>query len=115
MRASRRRRAGDPTSMPLSMRKSLEFRNAVIVDGVRSAFGRGGRGKLVATRLDEAGAQIVRALLDRNPKVSGDMIEDVALGNVGDSGELAGLSGDIIARLAGLPAEVCAVNSNRQC
>ncbi len=46
-----------------------QLNNVVVVDGVRSAFGRGGRGKLVATRLDEAGGKIVRALLERNPKV----------------------------------------------
>jgi acetyl-CoA acetyltransferase family protein len=93
----------------------LELQNAVIVDGARSAFGRGGRGKLVATRLDEAGAQIVRGLLDRNPKVTGDMIEDIAMGNVGGAGELAGIGADTVARLAGLPAEISAVDSNRQC
>ncbi len=93
----------------------MELQNAVIVDGVRSAFGRGGRGKLVATRLDETGAQVVRALLERNPKVTGDMIEDIALGNVGGAGELAGIGADTIARLAGLPAEISAVDSNRQC
>ncbi len=94
---------------------SLELKNAVIVDGARSAFGRGGRGKLVATRLDEAGAQVLRALLDRNPKVRDDMIEDIAMGNVGGAGELAGIGADTIARLAGLPAEISAVDSNRQC
>jgi acetyl-CoA acyltransferase len=93
----------------------LELRNAVIVDGGRSAFGRGGRGKLVATRLDEAGAQVLRAILERNPKVTGDMIEDIALGNVGGAGELAGIGADTVARLAGLPAEISAVDSNRQC
>ena len=46
----------------------MELRNAVLVDGARSAFARGGRGKLVATRLDEAGAKVLRGLLDRNPK-----------------------------------------------
>ena len=95
--------------------KPLELRNAVIVDGARSAFGKGGRGKLVATRLDEAGAQVLRGLLDRNPKVTGDMIEDIALGNVGGAGELAGIGADTVARLAGLPAEISAVDSNRQC
>jgi acetyl-CoA acetyltransferase family protein len=69
----------------------------------------------VATRLDEAGAQIVRGLLDRNPKVTGDMIEDIAMGNVGGAGELAGIGADTVARLAGLPAEISAVDSNRQC
>lgn len=93
----------------------MELQNAVIVDGARSAFGRGGRGKLVATRLDEAGAQVIRALLDRNPKVTGEMIEDIAMGNVGGAGELAGIGADTVARLAGLPAEISAVDSNRQC
>ena len=60
----------------------MEIRNAVIVDGVRSPFGRATRGKLVATRLDEVGGKVVRHLLDRNPKVEDRMIEDVGLGNV---------------------------------
>ncbi|MCS7294083.1 MAG: hypothetical protein NZ761_01625, partial [Dehalococcoidia bacterium] len=93
----------------------MELQTAVIVDGVRSAFARGGRGKLVATRLDEAGAQVLRALLERNPKVPPRMIEDIALGNVQGAGELLGLGADIVARLAGLPAEVSAVDMNRQC
>ncbi|MBN9494413.1 thiolase family protein, partial [bacterium] len=54
-------------------------------------------------------------LLDRNPKVTGDMIEDIAMGNVGGAGELAGIGADTVARLAGLPAEISAVDSNRQC
>ena len=91
----------------------MKLENVVIVDGARSAFARGGKGKLVATRLDEAGAQVIRALLDRNPKVQDRMIEDVGLGNVGGRGEFTGLG--IVARLAGLPLEVCSFNSNRQC
>ncbi len=94
---------------------TVELQNVVIVDGVRSAFARGGRGKLVATRLDEAGAQVLRGLLARNPKVDPRMIEDVALGNVIGAPELAGIGADNIARLAGLPAEVSTVDSNRQC
>ncbi|MBW2398659.1 MAG: acetyl-CoA C-acyltransferase, partial [Deltaproteobacteria bacterium] len=43
----------------------MEIRNVVLVDGARSAFARGGRGKLTATRLDEVGATVLRALLDR--------------------------------------------------
>ncbi len=91
----------------------MELRNAVLVDGVRSAFGRGARGKLVATRLDEAGATLLRALLERNPKVTDAMIEDVGLGNVSGQGEFLGLGA--VVRLAGLPLEVCSFNSNRQC
>ena len=32
----------------------MQLRNVVVVDGARSAFARGGRGKLLATRLDDA-------------------------------------------------------------
>jgi acetyl-CoA acetyltransferase family protein len=91
----------------------MQLRNVVIVDGVRSPFARGGRGKLVATRLDDVGATVIRTLLERNPKVKPSMIEDVGLGNVAQSGEFIGLGH--VARLAGLPMEVSAFNVNRQC
>jgi acetyl-CoA acetyltransferase family protein len=91
----------------------MPLRNVVLVDGARSAFARGARGKLVATRLDEAGARVIRALLDRNPKVSDWMIEDVGLGNVSGRGEFVLLG--TVQRLAGLPMESCAFNTNRQC
>ena len=91
----------------------MRLRNVVIVDGVRSPFARGGRGKLVATRLDDVGATIIRTLMERNPKVKPSMVEDVGLGNVAQSGEFIGLG--MVARLAGLPMEVSAFNTNRQC
>ena len=91
----------------------MQVRNVVLVDGARSAFGRGGRGKLVATRLDEAGAHVLRALLDRHPKLDDTMIEDIGLGNVSGQGEFVLLAS--VQRLAGLPLEVCAFNTNRQC
>jgi len=95
------------------MQLPAQVRSAVLVDGVRSAFARGARGKLVATRLDEAGATVLRALLDRQPKVTDGMIEDVGLGNVAGRGEFAFLG--TVQRLAGLPLEVCSFHSNRQC
>jgi acetyl-CoA acetyltransferase len=91
----------------------MKLRNVVLVDGARSAFARGGRGKLVATRLDEAGAKVIRGLLEKNPKVKDTMVQDIGLGNVGGSGEFVGLAH--VGRLAGLPLEVSAFNTNRQC
>ncbi len=91
----------------------MQLRNVVLVDGARSAFARGARGKLVATRLDEAGAQVLRALLDKNPKVKDSDIEDVGMGNVSGQGEFTFLG--TVPRLAGLPLEVPAFNTNRQC
>ncbi len=93
----------------------MELQNVVIVDGARSAFAKGGRGKLVATRLDEAGAQVLRGLLDRNPKVTARMIEDIGLGNVAGAGELAGIGANTVGRLAGLPEDACSFDTNRQC
>ncbi len=93
--------------MPLS--------NVVLVDGVRSAFGRGGRGALVATRLDDAAATVLRTLMERNPKVSPWMVEDMGLGNVLGAGELILIGANNVAHLAGLPAEVCSFDTNRQC
>jgi acetyl-CoA acetyltransferase family protein len=91
----------------------MQVRNVVLVDGLRSPFARGGRGKLVATRLDELGAQVIRALLARNPRVQDSMVEDVGLGNVSGRGEFTLLSA--VSRLAGLPFETCNFISNRQC
>ena len=93
----------------------MELNNVVLVDGARSAFGRGGRGTLVATRLDEAAAKVVRTLMERNPKVSPWMIEDMGLGNVTGAGELILIGANNVAHLAGLPAEVCSFDTNRQC
>ncbi len=93
----------------------MKLQNVVLVDGVRSAFGRGGRGTLVATRLDVAGATVLRALMERNPKVKPQMVEDIGLGNVMGAGELILIGANAVSRLAGLPAEVCSFDSNRQC
>ncbi len=91
----------------------MKLRNAVIVDGVRSPFSKGGRGKLEAARLDELGAYIVRTLLSRNPKVKGTMIHDFGIGQGSGAPEASALNP--VARLAGLPSEVCNFSSNRAC
>jgi len=92
----------------------MQLRNVVLVDGVRSAFARGARGRLVATRLDELGARILRTLLDRQPRVGDARIEDVGIGNVaGGRSEFSYLGN--VQRLAGLPLEACSFHSNRQC
>lgn len=93
----------------------MKQQNVVLVDGVRSAFGRGGRGMLVATRLDETAGKVVAALMERNPKVNPFMVEDMGLGNVMGAGELVLIGANNVAHLAGLPKEVCSFDTNRQC
>ncbi|UCB42849.1 MAG: thiolase family protein [Dehalococcoidales bacterium] len=84
----------------------MRLRNAVVVDGVRTAFTKGGRGKLEAARMDDLGAYLIRALLERNPKVKPTMIEDVGIG---------GNLGRGVVHLAGLPQEMTDFSSERAC
>ena len=91
----------------------MKARNVVIVDGCRSAFSRGGKGKLEATRLDELGAKIVQALLARNPKVKPTMIAEFGIGNGRRAPDLSSLN--FISRLAGLPYEVTNFYTDRHC
>jgi acetyl-CoA acetyltransferase family protein len=93
----------------------MELQNVVIVDGVRSAFGRGAKGTLAATRMDEVAGQVVRGLLERNPQVDPCEIEDLVTGNVLGDGELASMTSNAVSRLANLPPEVSHVTVNRQC
>ena len=87
----------------------------VIIDMKRSAFTRGGRGQLVATRLDNLTVDVIKALMKDNPKVTLDHIDEVGLGQVGQAGELLNMGSAQIAQLAGIPYESSKFESNRQC
>ncbi|MDH4246894.1 MAG: thiolase family protein [Deltaproteobacteria bacterium] len=89
--------------------------DVVIVDGLRSPFGRGAKGLLSATRMDEVAGTVVRSLLERNTQVDPGEVEDLVAGNVLGGGELSGMPSNVVVRLAGLPPEVSHVSVNRQC
>jgi len=91
----------------------MKLRNCVIVDGVRTPFSKGGRGKLEATRMDDLGALLIKTMLDRNPQIKPTMIDDFGIGHGGNDQTIAGLG--TVAQLAGLPAETCNFHTNRQC
>ncbi len=91
----------------------MQTRNVVIVDGLRTPFSKGGKGKLEAARMDELGAQVVRALLERNPKVKPAMIHEFGIGMGAQTPEAS--TPNFVSRLAGLPAEVCNFSTNRAC
>jgi acetyl-CoA acetyltransferase family protein len=93
----------------------MNLQNVVLVDGVRSPFAKGGRGGFAATRLDEIGVQVLKTLLERNPQLDPNEIEEIGVGNVRGIAEFAGLAGNHIGRLAGLPESVCAFDVSRQC
>jgi acetyl-CoA C-acetyltransferase len=89
---------------------------AVIVDAVRTPIGRAFKGSLAQLRPDETGAFVVDTLLERNPDVSPDSIEDLFCG----CGMPQGLQAFNIARIMvllseKLPQEVNGVTMSRYC
>ena len=90
-------------------------RDVVIVDGVRSAMGRSKGGMFRHVRAETLSAELIKALLRRNPGVDPAEIEDVIWGCVNQTLE----QGMNIARnallLAGLPHTVPGQTVNRLC
>jgi acetyl-CoA C-acetyltransferase len=89
---------------------------AVIVDAVRTPIGRAFKGSLAQQRPDEMGAFIVDQLLERNPDVSPDSIEDLFCGCGMPQGLQAFNIGRIISLLSErLPETVNGVTVSRYC
>lgn len=84
-----------------------------VYDGVRTPFGRYGKG-LAATRPDDLAAFAVRELLDRNDGLAG-LVEEVVLGDANGAGEDNRNVARMAALLAGLPTTVTGVTVNRLC
>ena len=88
-------------------------RTPVIVDGVRTPFGRYG-GALRETRPDDMAAHVIRALVDRNG-LDPAQVDDVILGAANQAGEDNRNVGRMAALLAGFPVEVAGQTVNRLC
>ncbi|MEH6670010.1 3-oxoadipyl-CoA thiolase [Halopseudomonas sp.] len=86
---------------------------AYIYDGLRSPFGRHA-GALASVRPDDLLAEVMRALVARNPFDQRDY-EDVVMGCTNQAGEDARNIARHAALLAGLPQEVPGLTVNRLC
>lgn len=86
---------------------------AYIYDGLRSPFGRHA-GALAPVRPDDLLAEVIRAVVARNP-FDGRDYEDVVMGNTNQAGEDARNVARHAGLLAGLPQEVAGVTVNRLC
>ncbi|OPX03881.1 acetyl-CoA C-acyltransferase [Geobacillus sp. LEMMY01] len=89
-------------------------REVVIVDAVRTPIGRY-KGALKEVRPDDLAAVVIRALIERNPNVPVEQIDDVVFGNANQAGEDNRNVARMAALLAGLPIEVAGVTVNRLC
>ena len=87
---------------------------AFICDSVRTPIGRYG-GSLAHVRADDLAAIPIRALIDRNPNVDWDELDDVILGCANQAGEDNRNLARMAALLAGLPDKSGGVTLNRLC
>jgi acetyl-CoA C-acetyltransferase len=88
---------------------------AVIVDAVRSPIGRAFKGSLTGIRPDDLGAFIVDALLDRNPGVKPEDVNDLICGCGLPQGEQSYNIGRAIGMLSRLPNSVTGATVARYC
>src|SRR5204863_10078480 len=77
-------------------------------------FGRYG-GTLAVIRTDDLAAIPIKALVERNPKVDWNALDDVVYGCANQAGEDNRNVGRMAALLAGLPVEVPGTTVNRLC
>jgi len=88
-------------------------RTAVVVDGLRTPFGRYG-GALANARPDDMAAHVIRAVVDRTGLDPGS-IDDVIVGAANQAGEDNRNVGRMAVLLAGLPISVPGQTVNRLC
>ncbi|UUM27294.1 3-oxoadipyl-CoA thiolase [Acinetobacter colistiniresistens] len=90
------------------------MKNAYIIDAIRTPFGRYAGG-LAPVRADDLGAIPIQALMQRNPSVDWQHVDDVIYGCANQAGEDNRNVGRMSALLAGLPYQVPATTVNRLC
>ncbi|MEN8418711.1 3-oxoadipyl-CoA thiolase [Acinetobacter baumannii] len=90
------------------------MKNAYIIDAIRTPFGRYAGG-LAPVRADDLGAVPLKALMQRNPNVDWEQVDDVIYGCANQAGEDNRNVGRMSALLAGLPYQVPATTINRLC
>jgi len=92
----------------------MSERYSVIVDAVRSPIGLK-NGEMIGMRPDDITAQVVKGLLNRNPGVKPEEVEDLVLGCAFPEGNQGMLMGRGVALLAGLPNTTTGSTVNRFC
>jgi len=93
-----------------------KLNNVVVVDAVRTAFGRAGeKGMFWKTRADDLIVPLLKALIKRNPKITPDMIEDNIWGVTNQVKEQGGTIGRVVSMLADWGYEIPGCSIDRMC
>ena len=91
------------------------MKTAVIVDSVRTGLAKSHRGGFNMTRPDDMLAHIINAMLDRNPNLPPEAVEDVIMGCGNPEGAMGHNIGRNAAVLSNLPLTVGGTTVNRYC
>ncbi|MCY4658175.1 MAG: thiolase family protein [Gammaproteobacteria bacterium] len=91
------------------------MRDVVVVDSVRTGLAKSFRGSFNLTRSDDLLAHLIDALIDRNPKISADEVEDVVVGAANHTGEQDGNLARLAVVLSKLPITTAGLTINRFC
>jgi len=93
-----------------------ELNDVVVVDAVRTAFGRAGeKGIFWNTRAEDLVVPLLKALIKRNPEVGPDMIEDNIWGVTNQVKEQGGTLGRLVTMLADWGYEIPGCSIDRMC
>ncbi|GAB2447239.1 acetyl-CoA acyltransferase [Conyzicola lurida] len=93
-----------------------EKAEVVFVDGVRTPFGRAGeKGMFWQTRADDLVVKAMIGLMERNPTLPPDRVDDVAIAATTQTGDQGLTLGRTAALLAGLPKSVPGYAIDRMC
>ena len=90
------------------------MKNAYIIDGTRSAIGNF-KGSLAAVRTDDLMASVLKSLIEKNPDLPLDKIDDVIIGCANQAGEDNRNIARMASLLAGIPVNVPGETVNRLC
>lgn len=94
----------------------MKQQKVVVIDAVRTAFGRAGeKGLFWNVRSDELCVALVKALLARNPKVAPSLIEESIWGVTNQVKEQGGTLGRMVPMLADLGWEIPGCTVDRMC
>jgi acetyl-CoA acyltransferase len=88
--------------------------NVVLVDAVRTPFGKAGS-LYAQTRADDIMVRCIRGLLERNPDLPLDQIDDVAIAAATQTGDQGMNIGRSVSILAGIPKSVPGYSIDRWC
>ena len=93
-----------------------EISDVFFVDGMRTPFGRAGeKGMYWNTRADDLAVKATIGLMERNPGVPADRIDDVAIAATSQTGDQGLTLGRSVALLAGIPQTVPGFAIDRMC